>query len=91
LRYGKWEDFDGVTGGVLHYPGLSADEIRHAVQNSYLDYYASPAHVRQRLKTMIKGPERMSQFVRNFWLLRRLGMVLSNKLKAESSRLKAER
>ncbi|MBW2109639.1 MAG: radical SAM protein, partial [Deltaproteobacteria bacterium] len=71
LSYHEWEDFDGVTGRVLEYPGLSKKEIREAVQNSYLDYYSSPAHIRQRLKTMIFGPERVSQFVRNFWLLKR--------------------
>jgi radical SAM superfamily enzyme YgiQ (UPF0313 family) len=81
LHYECWEDFDGVTGGVLEYPGLSKNEIREAVQNSYLDYYSSPAHIKQRLKTMVKGPERLSQCVRNFWLMRRLGMVLGAKLK----------
>lgn len=82
VSYDRWEDFDGVTGGVLEFPGLSKDQIREAVQDSYLDYYSSPAHIKQRLRTMIKGPERMSQFVRNFWLLKRLFMVLSSKLKA---------
>jgi len=81
LSYDRWEDFDGITGGVLDFPGLSRDEIREAVQNSYLDYYASPAHIRQRIKRLIHGPERQAQFVRNFWLLKRLGMVLSNKLR----------
>jgi len=85
LSYERWEDFDGVTGGVLDFPGLSRDEIREAVQNSYLDYYSSPAHIRQRIKRMIHGPERASQFVRNFWLLKRLGMVLMSKVKAIES------
>jgi len=81
LGFERWEDFDGVTGGVLNFPGLSSREIREAVQNSYLHYYSSPAHIRQRIKGMVKGPERISQFLRNFWLLRRLGMVLCNKVK----------
>lgn len=84
LHYDKWEDFDGVTGGVLDFPNLSRDDIREAVQNSYLDYYASPAHIKQRIKTMIQGPERLSQFRRNFWLLKRLFMVLEAKVKGES-------
>jgi len=80
LTYDRWEDFDGVTGGVLDYPGLSKDEIRKAVQNSYLDYYASFPHIRQRMRRMIQGPERFSQFLRNFWLLKRLAMVLRSKI-----------
>lgn len=85
LSYSRWEDFDGVTGGVLDYPELSKEEIREAVQNSYLDYYSSFSHVKQRLKRMLFGPERFSQFLRNFWLLKRLCMVLKNKLKQRLS------
>ncbi|MGB9715791.1 MAG: B12-binding domain-containing radical SAM protein [Thermodesulfovibrionales bacterium] len=85
MSYNRWEDFDGVTGGVLNYPGLSKEEIREAVQNSYLDYYSSFPHIKQRIKRMILGPERFSQFLRNFWLLKRLCMVLNNKLKHKFS------
>jgi anaerobic magnesium-protoporphyrin IX monomethyl ester cyclase len=85
LSYTRWEDFDGVTGGVLNYPNLSKEEIREAVQNSYLDYYSSLPHIKQRLKRMISGPERFSQFLRNFWLLKRLYMVLSNKIRRKFS------
>lgn len=80
ISYETWEDFDGVTGGVLQYPGLSKEEIREAVQNSYLDYYSSPAHIKQRITRMIQGPERSAQFVRNVWLLKRLFMVLNAKV-----------
>jgi len=81
LSYDQWEDFDGVTGGVLNFPGLSKGEIREAVQNSYLDYYSSLPHIKQRIKRMIYGPERTSQFLRNFWLMRRLGIVLNAKIR----------
>jgi anaerobic magnesium-protoporphyrin IX monomethyl ester cyclase len=85
LSYDCWEDFDGVTGGVLSYPGLSRGEIREAIQNSYLDYYSSLPHIKQRVKRMIRGPERGSQFLRNFWLLRRLCMVLNSKMRRKFS------
>lgn len=76
LDYDRWEDFDGVHGGVLNYPELSKLEIKKAVKDSYLDYYSSFAHVRQRLRRMLYGPERGSQWIRNMWLLRRLFMEL---------------
>jgi radical SAM superfamily enzyme YgiQ (UPF0313 family) len=85
LRYDRWEDFDGVTGGVLNYPNLSREEMREAVQNSYLSYYSSLPYIKQRIKRMIVGPERLSQFLRNFWLLKRLYMVLNNKIKRKFS------
>lgn len=85
LHYTRWEDFDGVTGGVLNYPNLSREEIREAVQNSYLKYYSSFPHIKQRIKRMIFGPERFSQFLRNFWLLKRLCMVLNNKVRRKLS------
>jgi radical SAM superfamily enzyme YgiQ (UPF0313 family) len=85
LRYDRWEDFDGVTGGVLNYPNLSREEMREAVQNSYLSYYSSLPYIKQRIKRMIVGPERLSQFLRNFWLLKRLYMVLNNKIKRKLS------
>lgn len=85
LSYDKWEDFDGVTGGVLNYPGLSKSEIREAAQNSYLHYYSSLPHAKQRIRRMLQGPERGSQFLRNFWLLKRLYMVLSSKMRRRLS------
>jgi radical SAM superfamily enzyme YgiQ (UPF0313 family) len=85
LSYTTWEDFDGVTGGVLNYPNLSTEEIREAVQNSYLYYYSSLSYIKQRIKRMIFGPERLSQFLRNFWLLKRLYMVLNNKVRRKLS------
>lgn len=85
LSYDRWEDFDGVSGGVLNYPGLSKGEIREAIQNAYLDYYSSLPHIKQRIKRMIRGPERGSQFLRNFWLLRRLCMVLHSKMRRKFS------
>jgi radical SAM superfamily enzyme YgiQ (UPF0313 family) len=81
LSFKEWEEFDGVTGGVLDFPTLSRHEIREAIQNSYLDYYSSPAHIKQRLKRMLGGPERRAQFVRNFWLMKRLFSVLGSKMK----------
>lgn len=85
LSYDRWEDFDGVTGGVLNYPGLSKSEIREAVQDSYLNYYSSMPHIKQRIKRMIQGPERASQFIRNLWLLKRLCMVLNSKMRHKLS------
>lgn len=85
LSYDRWEDFDGITGGVLNYPNLSREEIREGVQNSYLYYYSSLPYIKQRIKRMIFGPERFSQFLRNFWLLKRLYMVLNNKLRRKLS------
>jgi anaerobic magnesium-protoporphyrin IX monomethyl ester cyclase len=85
LSYSRWEDFDGVTGGVLDYPNLSRQEIREAVQNSYLNYYSSLPYIKQRIKRMISGPERFAQFLRNFWLLKRLYMVLNDKVKRKFS------
>jgi anaerobic magnesium-protoporphyrin IX monomethyl ester cyclase len=85
LSYDRWEDFDGVTGGVLNYPNLSREEIREAVQNSYLYYYSSLPYIKQRIRRMIFGPERLSQFLRNFWLLKRLCMVLNNKIRRKFS------
>jgi radical SAM superfamily enzyme YgiQ (UPF0313 family) len=81
LDYDRWEDFDGVSGGVLSYPHLSKREIKKAVNESYLDYYSSPAHIRQRIRRSILGPERASQWLRNLWLLKRLAMVSQEKLK----------
>jgi radical SAM superfamily enzyme YgiQ (UPF0313 family) len=82
LHFDEWEEFDGVSGGVLDFPHLSRHEIREAIQNSYLDYYSSPAHIKQRLRRMLEGPERKAQFVRNLWLMKRLFSVLGNKIKA---------
>lgn len=81
VEYERWEDFDGVCGGVLSYPHLNRKEMRKAIEDSYLDYYRSPAHVKLRLLSMIQGPERLSQVERSFWLLRRLFMVLGGRLK----------
>jgi radical SAM superfamily enzyme YgiQ (UPF0313 family) len=81
LSYDRWEDFDGVTGGVLSYPGVSKGEIREAIQNSYLNYYSSLPHIKQRIRRMVQGPERASQISRNLWLLKRLCMVLSSKMR----------
>jgi len=79
LDYSKWEDFDGVCGGTLNYPSLSKEKIHKAIKDSYLHYYSSVPHIRQRLRRLIFGPERFSQFIRNFWLLRRLFSVLREK------------
>ena len=56
LDYEKWEDFDGVTGGAISYPGLSKHDIQRAVKDSYLDYYSSLPHVRQRFRRILYGP-----------------------------------
>ena len=85
MSYDRWEDFDGVTGGVLNYPGLSKREIGEAIQNSYLNYYSSLPHIKQRIRRLVQGPERSSQFLRNFWLLKRLGMVLNGKVRRSLS------
>jgi radical SAM superfamily enzyme YgiQ (UPF0313 family) len=71
LDYEKWEDFDGVTGGAISYPGLSKHDIQRAVKDSYLDYYSSLPHFRQRLRRILYGPERGSQMMRNLWLAKR--------------------
>ena len=77
MDYDCWEDFDGVHGGVLSYPGLSKGEIKMAVKDSYLHYYSSFAHLRQRVRRLLLGPERVSQLARNIWLLRRFfSMIL---------------
>jgi radical SAM superfamily enzyme YgiQ (UPF0313 family) len=57
LDFEKWEDLDGVTGGALNYPGLSKYDIKKAAKDSYLDYYTSFAHVRQRVRRLLYGPE----------------------------------
>jgi radical SAM superfamily enzyme YgiQ (UPF0313 family) len=80
VEYKQWEDFDGVCGGVLSYPHLRRAEMRRAVENSYLDYYSSPAHIKQRLRGMIMGPERVSQVERSFWLMKRLFTVLKGRV-----------
>jgi radical SAM superfamily enzyme YgiQ (UPF0313 family) len=80
VEYERWEDFDGVCGGVLSYPHLNRKEMRRAIEDSYLDYYSSPAHIKLRLRSMIAGPERLSQVERSFWLLRRLFSVLKGRL-----------
>jgi hypothetical protein len=54
--------------------------MRRAIEDSYLDYYSSPAHIKLRLRSMIAGPERLSQVERSFWLLRRLFSVLKGRL-----------
>jgi radical SAM superfamily enzyme YgiQ (UPF0313 family) len=71
LDYEKWEDFDGVTGGAISYPGLSKHDIQRAVKDSYLDYYSSLPHLRQRFRRILYGPERGSQMMRNLWLAKR--------------------
>lgn len=80
VEYERWEDFDGVCGGVLSYPHLHRTAMRKAVEDSYLDYYSSPAHISLRLRSMVLGPERLSQVERSFWLLKRLMMVLKGRV-----------
>jgi hypothetical protein len=41
------------------------------VKDSYLDYYSSLPHFRQRFRRILYGPERGSQMMRNLWLAKR--------------------
>ena len=81
LDFECWEDFDGVSGGGLSYSHLSKKEIRGAIRESYLIYHFSLAYIRKRIRRTIFGPDRTSQMLRNFWLLKRLLMVLRDKVK----------
>jgi anaerobic magnesium-protoporphyrin IX monomethyl ester cyclase len=75
LNYERWEDFDGNCGGVLDYPGLSKQEIKRAVRDSYRNYYFSFPYIRQRLTRTFRGPDRLSQISRNFYLIKRLAKL----------------
>jgi len=72
LSYEEWEDFDGNCGGVVNYPGLSKEEMRKAIRESYRDYYFSYPHLKRRLKRTLLGPDRTSQILRNLYLFKRL-------------------
>lgn len=89
LDYEKWEDFDGVTGGAISYPNLSKYEIKQAVKDSYLNYYSSSAHLKQRVRRLVYGPERGSQLVRNLWLVRRFFMMILKERRQATAEVKS--
>lgn len=72
LEYNEWEDFDGVSGGVIKLDNFTREQLRSERSRAYMKYYSSLPFFLLRLKRTILGPDILAQLIRNIDLAKRL-------------------